>query len=174
MADIDSKFYQKKKGSSFYIGIWFLVFTVLATAGLYFFTTSVAAENESLTADIADFETRITAERSDKNVQIYSIYEKHKWKLKEIEKQSEIPLFVSHLKKNFQKYGLEAQGFDYNDGVISVDLSSETGDSLYAYQKIVQMLREYALDEKALFELGEISSFSGHDEISYAAEFRLK
>jgi hypothetical protein len=74
---------------------------------------------------------------------------------------SEIPLFVSHLKKQFTKYGIQAKGFAYDSkNGVSIELSAQTNESGYAYQKIVKFLREYALDENAIFSVGMISNFS--------------
>ncbi len=174
MSAVDSQFYQKKKNSTFYVGLGFLVFTILATGWLYLYTSSIKEENAQISEQIQTYNASIEAERSDENVQIYSIYEKHKGLLESTSKRSEIPLFVSHLKKNFQKYWVIWKGFDYNDGVVLVEMESKTGESEYAYQRIVKMLREYPLDEKALFEIWEVTTFSGHDQITYTAEFRLK
>lgn len=174
MSAVDSNFYKKKKNWSFYVWVWFLTFTILITGGLYLFTTNVQAENQELLSQIADFDARITEERSDKNVQVYSIYEQHKGLLEQISKRSDIPLFVLHLKNSLQKYWLTGKWFSYNDGIVNMNIESETGKTEYAYQKIVSMLEEYALDENALFEVAGVTSFSGHDEISFSWEFQLK
>ncbi|MDA9129475.1 hypothetical protein N9J72_03325, partial [Candidatus Gracilibacteria bacterium] len=113
MVTVDSKFYQKKKNSSFYVGVGFLAFTIIITIALYIYDTRIERENEELASEIVDFDTRIAEQRNDKNVQVYSIYEKNKGLLETLSARSEIPLFVSHLQKNFQKYELEGKGFNY-------------------------------------------------------------
>lgn len=174
MSAVDSQFYQKKKKSTFYVGVGFLIFTLLITGALYFFVSSVQAENQKIAWEIEKFENSIAQEQENENVQVYSIYQKHKDLLETASERSEIPLFVSHLQKNFQKYGLTGKNFNYNDGTVLVNMESKTGDQLYAYQRIVNMLREYAQDEKALFEFWEVTSFSWHDQITYTLEFQLK
>ena len=174
MSTLDSKFYKKKKSSTFYFSLVFFAIILILTGVLYVFTSSVQAEGDSLSGKIKELDASIEKLESDENVQVYRTYSRHKDLLELLGRQSEIPLFVSHLKKNFQKFGLEGSGFEYRNGVVTIAMESKTWQTRYAYQRIVEMLREYKKDEKALFDLGEIQDFSGHDQIDFSAEFYLK
>ena len=174
MSTLDSKFYKKKKWSTFYFSLIFFVVIATLTWILFVFTSSVQAERDNLSGKIQELDKSIQALQSDENVQVYRTYSRHKELLDLLGRQSEIPLFVSHLKKNFQKFGLEGAGFEYRNGVVTIAMESRTWQTRYAYQRIIQMLREYKQDEKALFDLGEIQEFSGHDQIDFSAEFYLK
>ena len=174
MSAVDTEFYKKKKSSTFYVGVIFLFLTVLGTGMLYLFTQSLHSENDQILAETATIDTAISEERNDEAVQIYSIYQKHKLLLERLDQHSQIPLFASHIKKNFLKYGISGEWFDYADGVVQINITAKTDDRGYAYQKIVRLLDEYKQDEKALFDLWPVSSFTWHDQIKYSLGFNLK
>lgn len=174
MSAVNSEFYQKKKSWTFYIGIIFLIFTLLISGGLYFYNSSLETKNQVLKSKINQIEGSIKDIQSDEAVQVYSVYERNKVFLGELWQKSQISIFAKHLKKTLLKYNLTAKGFNYSDGTVSTNLTVETGDKNYAYEKIVRLLREYSQDELSLFEVGEITNFQWHDKITFNANFTLK
>ncbi|NDK10168.1 hypothetical protein GW846_05325 [Candidatus Gracilibacteria bacterium] len=171
---VDTKFYKDKKSINFYLSLGFLAVVILATLGLFFYNNSIDNNIVEMDAEIANLEKSIDDVQSDPLVMIYGIYSKHKSFLDEKSKQSQIPLFVSHLRKNFIKYSIDATGFSYSEGELTIELSNQTTDNGYAYEKVVKFLREYPQDEKSLFDIDDVESFEGYDKIGYSANFVLR
>ena len=175
MSAVDTKFYDKKKSTTFYVAIVFFVLVVVISWGLFVYNSQLENKNLELTNNINQIEKSIQAVESDPNIQAYSIFEKNQVFLENLSKQSEIPSFVSHLRKYFSISWLESSGFSYSAWMVSVDLSAQTNDNGYAYQKVVSFLRDYnALGEEALFETQFIPSFDGYDRVNFTGEFKLK
>lgn len=174
MPELDSKFYQKKKSNTFYIALGFFVLIVCTTAGLFFYTSNIHQKSIETQQKIDQLSGAIANMKSDSEIQIYSMYEQNKGFFERLTQYSQIPSFVNHLKKHFAKHDLEAKGFDYQNGNVTVSLSVQTNESGFAYQKIVKFIEEYSIDESARFTIDEISSFSWYDRINYTGNFTLK
>jgi len=174
MSEINKDFYDKKKSSTFFIALSFLLFVWLLSGWLYYYNMQTQKKIDNLTTKKQNIENSIAEIESDENVQIYSLYERHKGLFEKFGKQSTIPLFISHLKKNFAKYRISWENFSYSDGIVSVDITSKTDDSSWAYEKIIAFLDGYSEDEKALFSLDPVNSFSWYDTIKFSQTFNLK
>ena len=175
MAAVDTKFYEKKKQQTFYMSLGFLLWVIIGTLALYLYLGGIQTKTDELQTRLSWIETSISSIESNDQIQLYSMYQTHKTFFTKMGEVSEIPLFVSHLKKQFTKYGIQAKGFAYDSkNGVSIELSAQTNESGYAYQKIVKFLREYALDENAIFSVGMISNFSWYDRINYEGTFLLK
>lgn len=174
MSAVDTKFYEKKKQRWLYISLWFLVFVVILTWGLLMYERKISNDLGALNQQISKIDTSIANIEADDQVQLYRMYQRNKWFFETLWYRSQVPLFITHLQKNFARYGLQVRGFDYRDASVSVDISTQTNESGYAYQKIIKFLREYAQDEKALFTLEQVDEFSGYDRINYRGTFNLK
>jgi hypothetical protein len=129
MSAVDTKFYEKKKSSIFFTALLFLFTVLTLTGGMFFYNIQLEKENTERVDEIIQFDTSIKSVQRDPNIQAYSIYERHEVFLKKLADQSKIPSFVSHLKKYFSIGGIDAKGFNYSDGVVSVSLSAETNDN---------------------------------------------
>ncbi|MCD5375082.1 hypothetical protein LR010_01355 [Candidatus Gracilibacteria bacterium] len=175
MLAVDTKFYEKKKSSTFYTAVGFLLLVLVLTGGMFFYNTQLDKQNTELETQITQLSTSIESLKLDPNIQTYSIYERHEAFLTKLAKESNIPSFVAHLKKYFAISGIDAKGFNYSQGVVSVSLSSQTNDNGYAYQKVVKFLRDYNnLGEEALFTAQFVPVFEGYDRINFKGEFKLK
>lgn len=174
MSTIDTKFYEKKKSTGFYISSSLLLLVALGTIFLYFYTLKIETNNQELSGTISNLTQSIEAIEENKLVQVYSSYINNKPLFDKLSAQSQIPLYVSHLKKNFTKYTIDGVGFVYTDGNITVELEAQTNDAWYAFEKTVKFLTEYAADEKSLFDIQEIESFDGYDTMKYTGEFKIK
>ncbi len=171
---VDTTFYKNKKSMNFYFALGFLLIVILGTLGLYFYNSNVIRTTSELESEISRIEKSIDEVQSDPLVTIYNVYSQNKKLLDTKALESQIPLFVSHLKKNFIKYWVEAKGFAYTWGEITTSLSNQTTDNGYAFEKVVRFLREYPQDEKALFDINMIESFEGYDRIWYETTFVLR
>jgi len=174
MSAVDTKFYEKKKSSTFITSCVFLTLVVIITGAMYFFNSKVDWEITSLEAKKTRLDSSVEEIQKDPQVQIYKIYQGNKEIFDQYEKRSQIPLFVSHLKKQFLKYDISATGFQYSDGKVNTDLSAGTNETWFAYEKIVRMMDEYSADEKAIFEMQTTGSFSWYDRINFPVQFILK
>ncbi len=174
MSAVDTQFYKKKKQTSLLLAIIFLFFVIGLSFGLYFYEKRIKNENREIRESISKLDSWIQAVQQDKLVEVYRNYEKHKKVLEMLSSRSQIPTLVLHLKKNFAKYGIDARGFNYNEGVVSTNLSAQTNETGYAYEKIVKFLREYPQDPNARFKIQPISSFTWYDRINYSLDFVLK
>ena len=135
MANLDAKFYEQKKQGTFYTAVWFFLIVVFLTGGLYFYKTKLVSQQDELQKKIEIISGSITDIENDPNIQIYSMYESNKLLFQKLDEYSQIPTFVAHLKKYFAKYDIEAKGFDYQNGSVTINLSSETNERGFAYQK---------------------------------------
>ena len=174
MSAVDTQFYKKKNTTTFYVAISFLSLAILTTIALYLYVGKIESENIETQTSISQIDDWIQAIQEDELVEVYRIYEKHKVFLETLSSRSQIPGIISHLKKNFAKYNVDAKGFNYSEWIVSLKLSAQKDDSGFAYEKVVKFLREYPNDENARFDIKPISSFIWYDRINYSAEFVLK
>lgn len=174
MSAVDTNFYKEKKQSSFYLAIGFLVVVVCVTLLLYLYVSKLEKEVSSLESNIAQIDNSITELKNNPDIRAYNIYEKNRGLLEKLTYESRVTSFVNHFKKNFIKYGVNGRWFSYSNGNVSVEMSAETNDNGYAYEKVRRFLEWYKTDEKALFEMAPISSFAWYDEIKFSGQYSLK
>lgn len=167
MSAVDTKFYEKKKNNTFYGSIVFFFLVLALTLGLFLYNRSIASDIAELTQKGSSIETSISEIRANPSVDVYSTYMEQKGFLEKLEKQSKISSFVTHLKSTPRRYAIEAKGFSYADGVVSMELAAQTNDAAYAYEKVVKFLREYNTLQDAPFTLKNITTFTGYDKITY-------
>ncbi len=174
MSAVDTQFYQNKKKSSFFLSLGFFILSLVITGGLFLYNNSLIDDNDALNGEIQNLEAAIEETRSQPNIQAYSIYERHAKILETMQYQSQIPLFVTHLKKAFLRYRVQATWFSYTDGEVTTDIATQTNDSSPAYAQISNFIEWYRTDEDSLFDLLPIERFEGYDRVSSQAVFNLK
>jgi len=108
MTTIDTSFYEKKKTTTFYVAVAFLIFVILLTGGLYLYSKHLQNTYIDIQDKIQTRDTAISGIESNTQIQLYSMYQQHKGFFEDMKNKSQIPLFVSHLKKQFAKYGIQA------------------------------------------------------------------
>jgi len=158
----------------FYFSLAFLIVSLIVTVLLFLYVEKLEEETASLESTISQIDDSITELTGDPNIQIFKTYEKNKGLLEKLTYESRVSSFVNHMKKNFIKYGVSWKWFSYANGKAWVSMSAETNDNGYAYEKVVNFIRWYEADEKALFDLSTISIFTWYDEIKFAGEYKLK
>lgn len=174
MSAVTTEFYKKKKKNTLLAALAFL-FVILVLSGiLYYLGYTLKKDNESLALREQELEKSISERKQEPNLKTYEMYEKNKILFQKSTNNSQISIFVNHLKKNLNKFLLRAEGFNYKDAQVTTKIISQTNDSGYAYEKVVRFLRNYQKDDKALFTLEKIEAFSGYDTIEFNITFRLK
>lgn len=174
MSAVDTNYYKQKKESMFYLSLGFLIVVILVTGWLYAYFQSVVSQRDDISTAINQIDTSISERLSNPNIQAYNVYEKNRGLLEKMSYESKITAFVNHLKKNFIKYSVSGEWFSYNNGLVSVAMSAETNDNGYAYEKVLKFIRWYETDEKAIFELEDISTFTWYDQIKFDGSYQLK
>jgi len=174
MSAVDVKFYEKKKSQTFYVALSLLLLVLLLTWGLYYYSYTLKnkiLENES---NLAQVETSISQIQQDEKIQIYSTYAQNKILFSRLSEVSKIPSMIRHLKRVFSIGGVSYEGFSYSEWNAQINLSLETTDSWYAYEKVIKFLSNYRANEDALFTIDQISSFSWYDRMNFSADLTLK
>lgn len=174
MSAVDTKFYDKKKKTWLYASWGILLLVAILTGGLYYYNMQLDSELWDLESDITQVETSIDSINQESDVQIYSIYSRHQDFLKRLEVNSKISSMVNHLKRTFTIHELQYDRFSYSNETVTIDLSLETNDSWYAYEKVTSFLRNYRENEQALFDVEQVSEISWYDRMSFTAVFTLK
>lgn len=174
MSAVDTKFYEKKKSSTFYGSLVFLFIIIASSVGLYIYSNNIAQANSDMSATISQIDSSISQLWEDSSVQIYSIYTQNKVFLEELSERSNIPWHIAHLRRSLAASKISALWYSYSEWVAKMELSAQTDDDDYAYKKIVNFLESYRSDEKAIFEIESVSNFKGYDKMTFSAEFTLK
>lgn len=174
MSAVDTNFYERKKTNTFYWAVVFLVCVIALTWGLYYYSYTLSDEITNNTTTLSQLESSISEIQQDEKVQLYSVYAQNKVIFDTLAAQSKIPSMINHLIRVFAIQGIEYKGFDYSNGQAQIDLSLETNDSGYAYEKVIKFLNTYRENEEALFTISQVSNFDWYDKIDFTADFILK
>lgn len=174
MSAVDIKFYEKKKSQTFYVAVVLLVLVIAITVGLHYYSYTQTATLQENKVTLEQVEKSILDIEQDEKVEIYSIYATNKQLFIKMAEASKIPVMVNHLKRVFTIQWVTYKWFAYNDGVAQIDLSLDTNDSGYAYEKVTKFLKNYRENEEALFTIDQISSFTWYDRMNFSADLTLK
>jgi len=174
MSAVDIKFYEKKKSQAFYAVLILLFIVIFLTIWLYYYSHTLEKSLEENQTTLAQLETSISDIQQDEKIQIYSIYKQNENVFRKLSNASKIPSMISHLKRVFAIQEVNYNGFSYNNEKVQMDLSLETNDSSYAYEKVTKFLNNYRANEEALFTIDQVSSFSWYDRMNFTVELTLK
>lgn len=174
MSAVDIKFYEKKKSQSFYTALFLFLLVITITGVLYYYSYTQNNTLQTYKTTLTQVEKSISEIQKDEKIQIYSIYAENKDVFRQLAEWSKIPSMINHLKRVFSIQWVNYSWFSYRDGKATTELSLETNDSWYAYEKLTKFLKNYRGNEEALFTIGQISSFSWYDRINFSAELTLK
>ena len=174
MSTVDTKFYDKKKKTWFYLSGWILFFILAITGWLYYANMQLSQKIWEVNNNISQVESSMNSINQDTNIQLYSIYSRHKNFLERLETSSKIPSMVNHLKRIFTIHELQYDRFSYSNELVTIDISLETNDNGYAYEKVTSFLRNYRENEQALFDVEQVSEISWYDRMNFTAAFTLK
>lgn len=174
MSAVDVKFYEKKKSQMFYISASLFLFVVILTGALYYYSYSLNNTIEENKTTLEQVQKSISDLEEDETMQIYSTYAQNQKLFSRLADGSKIPSMVNHLKRVFAIQWVSYEWFSYSDGKVQTDLSLETNDAGYAYEKVTKFLSNYRANEEALFTIDQISNFSGYDRMNFSADLTLK
>lgn len=165
---------EKRTQNRFIISISFLVFCVFLASGLFIYQRAVQADIGRIESNLQWVKNSISQRESDPLVQSYVLYQRNTSVFERLWYESNIPLFVSHIKTTALRYGVEITWFNYNEWNLSMSVRSDNDQRGFGYEKVVSFLRDYRSDSEALFHLDNVSTFSWHDRIEYNISLRLK
>ncbi len=152
----------------------FLWFVLVVSLGLFLFNWRLDYNNWQLDQKIFEREVDIKVLESDPKIQVYSLIEANKSTIIGLEKRSMITKYVNHIKSISKKYDVAFEWFTISNWIINtVSLISST-DKWLAYAKTRDFIKNYRLDDKALFNLEFISSIEGGDSMKIPLIFKLK
>ena len=154
--EIKKKIYKKKKISSNYLAIWFLVFSIILTAGLYFYNMSLVSENEKLDNSITIKEKSIKELEKDPDIVALSLYNANKGSITKLEDYSKITYYINHIIRLKWIYDISFKWFKYSSGNLSTIVTASSDSSWNInYKKVVKFIKEYRenIDSSALFDL---------------------
>ncbi|MCH8518670.1 hypothetical protein LAT59_02830 [Candidatus Gracilibacteria bacterium] len=165
---------EKKKHNRYVLAIAFFLICIFLSGGLYIYSRSIESDKRSIQTSLQGVKQSIRERESDPLIQSYVLYERNKDIFSRLEQESGVPEFVSHIKMTALKYGLEMRGFSYSAGKLQTQVRSDNDSRGFGYEKVVNFINGYREDSEALFKLGGIQSFSGHDRIEYTISFQLR
>ncbi|MDD3144873.1 MAG: hypothetical protein PHV23_02060 [Candidatus Gracilibacteria bacterium] len=152
----------------------FLGFVLVVSLGLFLFNWRLDYTNSQLDQKISERESDIKILEADPKIQVYSLVEANKSTIVGLEKRSMITKYINHIKSISKKYDVNFEGFTISNGDINtVSLVSSTDKGL-AYAKTRDFIKNYRLDDKALFNLEFVSSIEGGDSMKIPLIFKLK
>lgn len=167
MSAVDTKFYDKKKQKMLYVSVVFFIFVLLLTGGLYVYNMQLSKANAAGKSELSKIESSIFELEAVDNIQTYKLFKRNQKFLEKANCRSQIPSFITHLRRNFVKYGLEAKGFVLSEDSVSTDISVNSSDTEKAYQKISKFLTQYPEAESSLFSLNHIGDYNWYDRIKF-------
>lgn len=163
----EKKVYKNKKISTLYMSIWFLIFSIILTGGLYAYNITLANQNTELNNEIKTKNNSISELEKDQNIIISSLYNSNKSSIKKLEDYSKITLYINHLLKLSRIYNIDFKWFRYSAWKLSTTAisSSEWVESLN-YEKTANFIKKYRENKNkdALFDLELIKNISTKNE----------
>ncbi|MDD3793753.1 MAG: hypothetical protein PHI37_02990 [Candidatus Gracilibacteria bacterium] len=169
----ETNFITQKK-SDLYRPLVFLGIVLILTVCLFLYNwgleRSVSGLNEKISQRIIDIENL----KNDPKVQVYSLIENNKNTIDILEKRSRITDYVKHLNAISKKYDLLFEGFDLNQGKLNLQVIVNSSEKGIAYIKARDFIKNYRLEDNALFDLGFINSIEGSDFLKFNVEFSIK
>lgn len=172
---VDASFYTSKRSTSLYASIWACVVTIILTAWLYLYNTSLASQNEETKNDIAYVDWVIKEVKQDRSVQIYDLVRINQKALWELSRKSNMKTHVEKIANVWAKYGIYFEWFNYSNGEITTQIkavTADTGDQAYA--KVVNFINLYRKDEERYFDLWFINTVAGSDSMIANIKLNVK
>ncbi|MDD3646127.1 MAG: hypothetical protein PHH06_01835 [Candidatus Gracilibacteria bacterium] len=167
--------YKIKKLRSIYVSIGFFAFVVVLTGVLFFYNSHLDKQTTLLQNEITQKENSIKEKKENKAIQIYELYILNKKVLERLDKNSQIVSFLNHIEEITQKYNVVFEGFNYSNGMLSLDAITVSDDNGFDYQKASKFIEGYRNDEESLFNLGFIETITTiEDKEKFNIKLELK
>nr|MDD3720026.1 hypothetical protein [Candidatus Gracilibacteria bacterium] len=165
---------QTNKSNLLYLGYFFLLFSVVLTASLFFYNLNLEKNIVANTDKINQINESITKLQDDKNIQVYNLLQQNKNVLADLTKKSRIKDFIYHVRSLEGIYGIVFKGFNYNNGNLSLQASAPFNSTTLASNRVSMFIKSYREDPKSMFDLGFINNFNGFDSMTFGVNLTLK
>lgn len=126
--------------------------------------------NEKISQRITDIETL----KNDPKIQVYSLIENNKTTIEILENRSKITEYIKHLDAISKKYDVTFEWFVLNQWILNIQAIINSSERWIAYIKAKDFIKNYRLDDKALFNLWFINSIEWSDFLKFNVEFSIK
>jgi phosphoserine aminotransferase len=120
---------------------------------------------------------QVIKELNDKpEIQVYSLLENNKWVIKELEKRSEVTIYLKHLNSlsSEDNYWIKFEWFNLAEGKINTTAIIESTNEKLAYEKTRDFVRNYRTDTWALLDLEFINLIEWNDTMKFDVSFKIK
>lgn len=155
MVETTKTFKYSKSGKAWSLILLWVVIIVTLCFSLYnYFLEKQISE---LNTQISEHNQTIEKLKSQKNIHVYSLIKQHGKVLWELDKRSQITLYLEHLTTMSSHYNFEARGFALMGGLLSSRVTFEDNEYGIAHKKATRFISDYRNDDKALFDLEFIS-----------------
>lgn len=154
--------------------LFFLWFVTILSLWLFLFNWRLDYTNSQLDQKISEREADIKVLESDPKIQVYSLIEANKYTIVSLEKMSLITKYINHIKSISKKYDVSFEWFTIKNWEINTISLVNSTDKWLAYAKTKDFIKNYRLDDKALFNLEFISSIEWGDSMKIPLIFKLK
>ena len=166
--DLESKKpYRPKRKNYLVLSVLFLIFSLLATVGLYFYNINLVNNNKILDDEINLKEASIKELERDSKVLIYRLYKSNIKSIQKLNDYSNINLFIDHIMKISRIYSINFKWFNYSSWKLSLSAvaSSDSSWKLH-YQKISEFINKYRENQnlESLFDLSLVKNISTKNE----------
>ncbi len=159
--------YRPKRKNYLVLSVLFFVFSLLATAGLYFYNMNLVNNNKILDDEINLKEASIKELERDSKVLIFRLYKSNIKSIQKLNDYSNINLFIDHIMKISRIYSINFKWFNYSSWKLSLSAtaSSDSSGKLH-YQKISEFISKYRENQnlESLFDLSLIKNISTKNE----------
>lgn len=171
---IENTPYKKKSKSPYFASIFFFVFTIFATLGLWFYNEKLIDNIAQIDAKMSQIETNMNELSQDSSLEIFSLLQANKKMIDTMRTRSKVSTYMKHLKSIGSLYDLELRGFEFSWSHITTNAFIRSDDNGIAYQKLVKFIQNYRENENALFELWFIPRVLWYDDMKLNLNFKIK
>lgn len=153
-----------------------LIVVIVITAGVTVGNNILDSDIDDLNADINKNNSSVEALKASSNLlQVSHLYKQNKLLLTKLELRSDIVKYIEHIVDISRIYNVSMTGFAYSWDKVDVTVLSRSGiGGQVAYKNVVKLLGEYSSWPSALFDLGYITSFAGHDSMKFGVSLFVK
>lgn len=163
---------QKKK--DLYWPLIFLWIVLLLSLGLFLYNFKLDKNISDLNSKISQRNIDIETLKNDPKVQVYSLIQNNINTIYILEKRSKITEYIKHLNSISKKYDVNFEWFNLSQWVLSIQAIINSSEKWIAYIKARDFIKNYRLEENALFDLWFINSVEGSDFLKFNVEFSIK
>lgn len=164
---------QIKSNNGLYISIWFLFLVLFLTFGLYFYNDSVVKTSQEYENNIKNYQESINTLKSDKNMIVYELINKNKASLEKMRLYSQINTLFRELDNMSSLYSITLKWFSYSNWSLSTSVIVNNVNT-EAYLKVSNFFKAYRENDKALFDLAFVNSFTWDSTILFNINLKLK